>query len=313
MDKGRALRLCADEGNIEGIKALVSEGVDINARDSDGFTALHYAMNAYPHQDDKDHLGVVKTLAEGGADIDVRGVNGQTPLISAAMEGLHDVVTYLHQHGADIDARLETGATALFVISEGVENRPLNVTATVTRDGKKVTLTDPDEIRAAVGGHPDDEYYAYMKTARYLIDHGVDVEAALDDSKQTALFHTATVGSAELMAMMLETGRAEVNRQDKWGVTALHYACRAGHVRVAELLIEAGADVNIKESYGFTPLHEAAENNHVEVARFLVEHRADPTAGLTRAYGSYQVGDTPLNVAKKAKKRKAATYLATLN
>ena len=68
----RLLRECADTGAVAEIERLLQEGVDVNAADSFGFTALEYAMNWYPHQPDKDHLGVVKALVEGGAEVNAK-------------------------------------------------------------------------------------------------------------------------------------------------------------------------------------------------------------------------------------------------
>lgn len=47
-----------------------------------------------------------------------------------------------------------------------------------------------------------------------------------------------------------------LNRPD--GSTPLHYACAAGHEKVAQVLLKAGAHADTKNSTGSTPLHNAA-------------------------------------------------------
>jgi ankyrin repeat protein len=309
IDSGRELRLLADAGNLEELKILLKQGVDINACDSDGYIALHYAMNSYPHQKDKDHLGIVRCLVEHGADIHAASKTGQDPLFYAAAEGLCEVVVFLHRQGGSLDARLESGVTALFVIAEEVENRPLNFTVTVERDGQKIVLTDPDEIRAEIGSHPDDEYDRYMQTAGYLIDHGADLKARLHETDQDILNAAAGRGVADMVRMVLEKDPSGIDNQDKWGLAPLHYACRNGHLDVVEELLKAGANVNAVENYGFTPLHEAAENGRLAVAQTLIEGGADPGMALNRSFSPYRAGDTPLDVARKAGQAELVEYL----
>lgn len=307
----KLLRQHADNGNLEAIKRLLAAGVDPNATDSFGFTALEYALNSYPHLPDKDHLAVVRTLVEAGANVNAKASNSQTPLFTAAAEGLYQVVVYLHQQGADLNVRLDTGASPLHDIPEGIINRPLNFAVTLQRDGQTVTLTDPDEIREAIGSHPDDEFNDRLNTARYLIDHGMDVNAQLYESGQPVLFRAADLGAEEIVALILETGKAEIDHQDKWGMTALHYACRQGHLRVVGRLIQARANVNAQENYGFSPLHEAAENGHLDIVKLLVQNGADPKLGLKKTYQSHPAGSTALDIAQKAKQTQVVNFLSS--
>ncbi len=305
----KGLRRDASSGNLDGIRRALEEGVAVDARDADGFTALHYAMKTLPHQKDKDHLAVARLLVEGGADVDAATPNGQTPLFEAAAEGLYNVVVYLHEQGAGVNAVLETGANALFAIAEALEGRPRTVSVTVERDGRKVTLTDPEAIREALGHHPDDEHEAYLNVVRYLIDHGIDLEARQTETGQTPLFSAASRGCDGMVAVLLEKGGVKVGGRDKWNLTALHYAARHGHLPVVARLLEAGADVDVRDSYGFTPLIEAAEQGHLEVVAHLVEHGADPKIGLVRAYSAYRAGSTAPDIARAAKRRKVARFL----
>ena len=309
--KEKALRRDAASGNLDGIRQALAEGVAVDARDADGFTALHYAMKSLPHQRDKDPLAVVQLLVENGADVHAATSNGQTPLFEAAAEGLYEVVIYLHRHGADVNATLDTGANALFAIAEALEGRPRNIKLTVARDDA-MTPTGLDAIRQALGMHPDDEQEAYLNVIRYLMDQGLDREARLSETRQTPLFSAASRGCEGMVAVLLEKGGFNIGDRDKWNLTPLHYAARHGHRPVVVRLVEAGADVDGRDAYGFTPLHEAAEQGHLEAVEGLVECGADPKIGLVRAYGTYRAGATPLDVAKAAGRRKVARFLAGL-
>lgn len=66
--------------------------------------------------------------------------------------------------------------------------------------------------------------------------------------------------------------KGKKNATDNFGYTALHFACRAGHVQVAELLLRNGVDVESRtRSGGVTSLQKAASGGRLEVVRLLVE------------------------------------------
>ena len=305
----RELRAQADNGNLEGIRDSIAAGVNPSAADLEGFTPLHYAMNSYPHLPHKEHLATVQLLVESGADIHASSREGQTPLHNAAAAGLSSVVRYLHQGGAEIDTSLSGGDNVLFAIADHLENRPLNYQVTIIRDGRRVTLTDRDEIRAEIGSHPDDEVDEYMEIVQYLIDNGISLDRCAIDSGQTPLFSAAGAGSDGMVQIILAQAGIDLNIRDKWGLAPLHYASRHGHERAVQLLLEAGADPNSAESYGFTPLHEAAENGRLDVARLLVQHGADIDPGLVKSYAPYQLGDTPLHIARAKGETELAEFL----
>ncbi|KAK1787079.1 hypothetical protein P4O66_017452 [Electrophorus voltai] len=58
---------------------------------------------------------------------------------------------------------------------------------------------------------------------------------------------------------------------------ARHYASRAGHLPVCELLLAHGACTNSRTHGGATPLHRAAYCGRLAVARLLLDHGADPS------------------------------------
>lgn len=74
---------------------------------------------------------------------------------------------------------------------------------------------------------------------------------------------------------LLERGESP-NAQDKAGYCALHYAARAGHLDICNLLISAGAEVNVvTKAGGSTPLHRAAMAGNPKVIQLLIEAGAN--------------------------------------
>jgi uncharacterized protein len=55
-------------------------------------------------------------------------------------------------------------------------------------------------------------------------------------------------------------------------------ASRAGHVEVAQLLLESNADPNTWDTLGNTPLFDALERGPPELVQLLLQHGADPNA-----------------------------------
>lgn len=84
--------------------------------------------------------------------------------------------------------------------------------------------------------------------------------------------------------------KLKLNTRDRAGLTALHYACEKGCLKIVESLVEHGAEINIEqvrqgENTGYYPLHAALGHGNAAIARFLIDHGADIKAttcnGLT--------------------------------
>lgn len=74
---------------------------------------------------------------------------------------------------------------------------------------------------------------------------------------------------------------AEEDQQPGFHKRPLHYASQAGHMEVAELLLDRGAFVNVKdlpgESRSMTPLMHACEAGSPEMVALLLSRGADPS------------------------------------
>src|SRR5438552_7007362 len=98
-------------GNRESARALLQQRrVDVNAREVDGTTALHWAARG-------DDAELVQWLIRAGANVNAPNRYGVTPLSLAATNGSARVIAALLDAGANPNATLPAGETALMTAS----------------------------------------------------------------------------------------------------------------------------------------------------------------------------------------------------
>jgi len=91
--KDKNLKMASIAGKLDVVKLLIEVGVDINAKDIYGDTALIYA-SAYNHKE------IVEILIEVGADISIKNNIFFTALKYASKKGHKDIVKLLIKAGA---------------------------------------------------------------------------------------------------------------------------------------------------------------------------------------------------------------------
>ena len=109
-DANKEMIKAAKKCDIEKASLLLASDISlIDARDTDGSTALHCAVW-------KGHQAMVAFLLTKGADVNARNKNehwGTTPLHAAAHGNQAAIAEMLIEHGADVDARDMNGKTPL--------------------------------------------------------------------------------------------------------------------------------------------------------------------------------------------------------
>ncbi len=102
------------------------------------------------------------------------------------------------------------------------------------------------------------------------------------------------VRTNQAVVEFLVRNRAELNRTNATGATALHLAVLAGNRASVEHLLEHGADVNAADARGFNAVHFALcrwTPKHKEVLEVLAKYRVDFNLRTKQ-------GRTPLDMAK---------------
>ena len=97
----------AQQGDAQIVRTLLQQGEDVNAAQSDGLTALHWAAL---HND----LEMAKLLLYAGATVKpTTRVGSYTPLHLASRSGYHEVMSVMLDAGADPNKLTSTGVTPM--------------------------------------------------------------------------------------------------------------------------------------------------------------------------------------------------------
>jgi ankyrin repeat protein len=154
----------AMRGDKAAVRKLVDQHADVNAPQSDGATALHWAA----YRGDKE---LADMLIRAGANPKAANREGATPLWLASVNGDAGVITSLLDAGADPNEKLPLGRTPLMAASrtgkvEAIKvliDRGANVNAKETLRGTTPLMWAADESHAPA--------------VKYLIERGADINA----------------------------------------------------------------------------------------------------------------------------------------
>lgn len=106
MADAQKLIEAAGTGDAEVIHSLLSSGLDVNAPNGGGETALIRAAG-------NGQAEMVRLLLHHGANVNAKTADGMTPLIRAAFFGHPEAARLLMLRGADLSARDRLGSTAM--------------------------------------------------------------------------------------------------------------------------------------------------------------------------------------------------------
>uniref|UniRef100_A0A1J3JWF1 Acyl-CoA-binding domain-containing protein 2 n=1 Tax=Noccaea caerulescens TaxID=107243 RepID=A0A1J3JWF1_NOCCA len=96
----------AREGEVENLLKSIESGIPVNARDSEGRTPLHWAI-------DRGHLDIAKALVDKNADVNAKDNEGQTPLHYAVVCDREAIAEFLVKQKANTESKDEDGKSPL--------------------------------------------------------------------------------------------------------------------------------------------------------------------------------------------------------
>ncbi len=235
----------AENGDVRKIGELLSKGADINARNSDGQTALIMAML-------ENHSDVVNFLISKDVDVNTKNGEGKTPLMVASSKGYTEIAKILIAKGAYINAKDSNGETALTMACISDKNVEI-VKALIAA---KADVNIRYQSRYATTPLIEASYWGATEIVKELIAGGANVNDGVYDNGNDffPLSRASARGYVEIVKALIAAG-ANVNatvfssrtiggEEMDISNTVLTEAILRGRTEVVRILIAAGANVN---------------------------------------------------------------------
>jgi len=246
----------AEHQDQKTVRGLLARKVDVNARSSDGSTALLWLA----HWND---LDTANLLLGAGADANAANDYQMTPLSQACTNGSSAFVHALLKSGANPNVPVATGETPLMTCAR---TGSVDAVRMLLEYGANINAKEPKHNQTALMWAAAEHHPEVVKA---LIDAHADLTAHTREGF-SAIHFAARIGDNESIKELLDAG-VDVN-----------------------LLTQAEGETNRVRSFlgvaktigtlGYTPLLVAVVRAQVDTALFLLDHGADPNneaAGMT--------------------------------
>jgi pectate lyase len=274
------MQVAAYVGDLEKVKRLAEQGVNVSTEDKSGLTPLYAAIVG-------NHKEVIEFLIACGADVNA---GKWTPLHSAANEQRHDIVELLIKNGANVNAKDGMEQTPLCY---AIWNEDVDVVKLFLANGARLHEKDiigwtafryaasqgsrelvnlfVDE-GADVSGLHMAACVGDLDRVKGFFEHESDVDVK-DELNWTPLYWAVSIGQRDVVKFLIAKG-ARVNATTYDRRTPLHQAAQSGDKETVAILISNGADVNSEDKRGLTPLSIAKRNGHTPIVELLRKHGA---------------------------------------
>ena len=277
-------------GDAAAVRALLAKKIDVNAPDSDGSTALHWAAQ-------RDDVAIADLLIAAGANVKAATRYKVTPLSLACTNGDAKLVDRLLKAGADPNGTTEEGQSALMTAALTGKADAVKL---LLETGANVNAVEPYKGQTALMWAASEGNAA---AADILIAHGADVKAK-SKAGFTSLLFAVRNDHPDAAKVLVDHG-ANVNDVAPDGTSALNMAVVNAYFDLAAMLVERGADPNAPDprgsalhtlawlrkpgsdgaagvgNVGHAPPLPSGQLTALELAKKLLEHGANPNVRVS--------------------------------
>jgi ankyrin repeat protein len=233
----------AKNQDVKTVRSLLNQKADVNARSSDGSTALLWLAHW-------NELDTAELVLKAGADPNTTNDFRMTPLSQACTNASAEFVRLLLKNGANPNTAIATGETPLMTCAKTGNADAVGI---LVEYGAAVNATEPSQNQTAIMWAAAERHPGVVGA---LIAAHADLKA---HSKQgfTPIHFAARVGDLESVKLLLAAGVDANILTAANGFTPLLIATMRAQVEVALYLLDHGADPN-NQAGGLTPLHWAS-------------------------------------------------------
>jgi len=215
-------------------------------------------------------------------------------LINSVMRGDIERVRMLIDKGADVNTKDNAGCSILILAS----NDEPAIAELLLAKGANPNATFYREITSLMVS----AIKCWPRLSASLISKGVIIDAK-DERGYTALNFACKQGCLEIAKLLLDNGANPDNDADEYN--PLTYAASAGNKDILDLILERKANVNRRDSSGQTALMRAALAGHNQLIEILINSGAEIEL---KATGKYE-GQKAFSLACDSEKLDAAELL----
>ena len=263
------------------VSRLLQNGMDVNAKNEDGQSALHAVFfSSKQGLDQHKTMEMFKLLVSFGADINALNSTFEAPLHFAVEQGVRKVIDLLLELGCETNFNCPLRESPLFL---AVVKGQYKLAEKLLQCGAEVNQKRGRDERTPI--HTAVHSFSNCLTAQVLLRYGADL-GVKDVFGETPLSLAAETDH-EMVELFLNWG-SKVNTRNKLGETPLMKAVEHSEVMIVKTLLEHGASVNATDQHGRSPFHHMADGD-VEVCKILLDY-ADSAVNIT----DYN-GETPLH------------------
>ena len=228
------IHAAAKEGNVQELKNLMEQGLDVNRMTNYRMAPLHHAV-------EQNHFEAADLLIRSGADINSYGGNfiPKTPLFLAALNGSREITELLLKHGADIQAKSNNRNNILYYAQEHYEL----FTLFVEKGADLKNINQYDESLLSIAAGMEQNFLPHpgaLRLTKFLLQKGLQADGIPGESG-SPLLRACYAGNIAVAELLLNSG-ANPNRTDQFERTALYAAVETLNLPLVRMLLEKGAD-----------------------------------------------------------------------
>lgn len=238
-DKNTLLHYAATTARPETVSFFIEQGLDLEAKNNYEFTPLCIAAK------ESESVAVLKTLIAAGADKDVRSGHGETLLITAAgMNPNPKITEFLLHSGFDTEDCDDYGYTAFLNAARWQSNSDI-LALLINANADIYAKTDSGDTAFHLAALNDNVETAYYISAQF--------KTSETKNNDISCFEEALINASSQKVFTIYFRKMREEH--------VMHACMNENPEILETLILAGYDANTADTNGMTALMMAARFN----------------------------------------------------